>query len=74
MKILFSSWNGYNDELVWGAAWLYKATGDEEYITVAKVRMKQAADSDQPSPGMKLFNLDDKRPAINFFLAQVTRE
>ena len=26
-----SSWSGYNDELTWSAAWLYKATGDDFY-------------------------------------------
>ncbi|XP_041378066.1 endoglucanase-like [Gigantopelta aegis] len=30
-----SSYNGYNDELCWGAAWLYKATGDAAYIQKA---------------------------------------
>ena len=31
--VLFaSSWSGYNDELLWSAAWLYKATGDQMYM------------------------------------------
>merc|ERR1719289_187544 len=25
----YNSWNGYNDELVWGAAWVAKATADK---------------------------------------------
>ena len=32
----FRSWSGYNDELVWGAAWLYKATGNKAYLNKAK--------------------------------------
>ncbi len=31
-----SSWNGYNDELAWGAAWLFKATGDSSYLDLAE--------------------------------------
>jgi len=31
-----SSWSGYQDELVWAAAWLYKATGDSVYLERAE--------------------------------------
>jgi endoglucanase len=31
----YKSWSGYWDELVWGALWLYKATGDQTYLTKA---------------------------------------
>ena len=31
-----SSWSGYKDELAWGALWLYKATGDNQYLDAAK--------------------------------------
>ena len=27
----YTSYSGFNDELVWGAAWLLRATGDEKY-------------------------------------------
>ncbi len=30
------SWNGYGDELVWAAAWLNKATGEEKYLDRAR--------------------------------------
>jgi len=30
-KGYYRSYSGYVDELVWGAAWLYRATGDESY-------------------------------------------
>ncbi|NOK61873.1 MAG: Cellulase/cellobiase CelA1 [Chloroflexi bacterium AL-W] len=32
----YCSWGGYNDELVWGSIWLYKATGDSSYLTKAE--------------------------------------
>lgn len=32
----YTSYSGYNDELVWGAIWLYKATGDTSYLTKAE--------------------------------------
>ena len=32
----FRSWNGYNDELVWAALWLHKATGESDYLTKAQ--------------------------------------
>lgn len=31
----YNSWSGYNDELVWGAIWLYRATGDVTYLNKA---------------------------------------
>ncbi len=32
----YHSYSGYWDELVWGAIWLYKATGDATYLTKAE--------------------------------------
>ncbi|GCF07540.1 hypothetical protein KDI_11040 [Dictyobacter arantiisoli] len=32
----YTSYSGYNDELVWGAAWLYQATKDASYLTKAE--------------------------------------
>jgi len=32
----YHSFSGYWDELVWGAIWLYKATGDTTYLTKAE--------------------------------------
>jgi PKD repeat protein len=31
----YNSWSGYQDELVWGALWLYLATNDQTYLTKA---------------------------------------
>jgi endoglucanase len=32
----YKSWSGYQDELVWGAIWLYRATGDAAYLNKAE--------------------------------------
>ncbi|KAM9978659.1 hypothetical protein ACTFIY_012397 [Dictyostelium cf. discoideum] len=32
----YNSYSGYTDELVWGSVWLYKATGDSSYLTMAE--------------------------------------
>ncbi|MGQ4649182.1 glycoside hydrolase family 9 protein [Lyngbya aestuarii] len=32
----YNSWSGYNDELVWAATWLHKATGDNKYLNKAE--------------------------------------
>ncbi|WP_194244397.1 glycoside hydrolase family 9 protein [Nonomuraea phyllanthi] len=32
----YQSWSGYNDELVWGAIWLYRATDDASYLAKAE--------------------------------------
>jgi len=32
----YQSWSGYNDELVWGALWLYRATGTQSYLDKAQ--------------------------------------
>ncbi|KAN0041255.1 hypothetical protein ACTFIV_003792 [Dictyostelium citrinum] len=32
----YNSYSGYTDELVWGSVWLYRATGDSSYLTLAE--------------------------------------
>ncbi|WP_084958068.1 glycoside hydrolase family 9 protein [Thermoactinospora rubra] len=32
----YNSWSGYNDELVWGAIWLYRATNEAAYLAKAE--------------------------------------
>ena len=32
----YRSYSGYQDELAWGAAWLYRATNDPSYLTKAE--------------------------------------
>ncbi|WP_238441974.1 glycoside hydrolase family 9 protein [Streptomyces pratensis] len=35
-KSYYNFWSGYQDELVWGAIWLHKATGDASYLAKAE--------------------------------------
>lgn len=37
----YTSWSGYEDELVLGAIWLYRATGDTSYLTKAENYYRQ---------------------------------
>ena len=37
----YKSWNGYNDELVWGAAWVAKASGEQADIDKAEALWKE---------------------------------
>jgi len=32
----YNSWSGYHDELTWAAAWLYRATGEQDYLDRAE--------------------------------------
>ena len=41
----YTSYSGYNDELAWGAVWLYKATGDTAYLDKAKNYVANASDA-----------------------------
>ena len=69
-KLLFSSWNGYNDELVWGAAWLYKATGDEAYLNKAKQYYQNFNLGGQTG----VFSWDDKNVGVHVLMAELTGE
>lgn len=55
--ILCSSFSGYDDELTWGAIWLYKATGETAYLTKAKGFW----DEFNIGAGAVQFGWDDKR-------------
>jgi hypothetical protein len=65
----YNSWSGYYDELAWGAAWLYEATGDSTY-------REQAASIYQNhlgglNPGWTI-NWDNKSYGAAVLLAQQT--
>ena len=47
--MLNRSWSGDEDELVWAALWLYRATDDQDYLKRAKEMYKS-------------FRLSDRRP------------
>jgi len=66
----YNSWGGYNDELVWGAIWLYKATGKQDYLD------KAISYYDQFGFGSKtqFLSWDDKLAGAQVLLAQETGE
>ena len=64
----FRSWSGYNDELVWGAAWLYKATGDVAYFNKAK----QYYDQFGLEGKIGVFSWDDKTVGVHALMAEFT--
>ncbi|KAG7165868.1 Endoglucanase E-4-like 18, partial [Homarus americanus] len=51
------SWSGYGDELLWGALWLYRATGDDTYLTKAQ----EAWDEFNLAEDALQFSWDDKK-------------
>ncbi len=38
----YNSWSGFNDELSWAAVWLYKATGNKDYLKKAEKYFDEA--------------------------------
>ncbi|MFO0842477.1 MAG: glycoside hydrolase family 9 protein [Gemmataceae bacterium] len=65
----YNSYSGYNDELVWGAAWLYKATNDPSYL--AKAEAVYAANFAGQTMTWT-HSWDDKRYGASILLAGLT--
>jgi len=65
----YTSFSGYNDELSWGAIWLYLATGDNTYLDKAKTYVAKASDSIYWTQ-----NWDNVSNGTNLLLAQITNE
>lgn len=65
---------GYNDELVWGAIWLYKATGDTSYLTKAENYYANLNYQNQTSYHSYAWtiNWDDVSYGCYILLAQIT--
>ncbi|KAJ0977225.1 hypothetical protein J5N97_012699 [Dioscorea zingiberensis] len=59
----YCSYSGFEDELLWGAAWLYKATQNSSYLNYAKSLGVNNKDSDT-------FSWDDKIPGARVLLAR----
>lgn len=67
----YKSHTGYWDELVWAAAWLYRATGQKSYLAQAEaLYQKHLQGKYQPST----LNWDDKRLGAAILLAQLTQK
>ncbi|MER7722506.1 glycoside hydrolase family 9 protein [Streptomyces sp. NPDC096323] len=70
----YNSWSGYNDELVWGAIWLYKATGDTSYLAKAESYYDNLSTEPQSSTRSYRWTLswDDSSYGAYVLLAQLT--
>ena len=53
---------------MWGAAWLYKATGNEAYLDKAEEYYTQYG----LSGATDVFSWDDKKPAVHVLMAELT--
>ncbi|MFA0813595.1 glycoside hydrolase family 9 protein [Microbulbifer epialgicus] len=45
----YNSWSGYNDELVWSAIWLHRATGESSYLDAAIADYEHLSNEGQSS-------------------------
>jgi len=73
----YNTYNGFTDELAWGAVWLYYATGDEKYNEKYSV----IADADySPYDPFRYIDCegpiswDDKRPGAYVLIAKLTKD
>lgn len=65
----YNSYSGYQDELVWGATWLYKATGDQTYLAKAESIYKAEFAGDTMTWTQ---SWDDKAYGAAILLSQIT--
>ncbi|WJX38853.1 Esterase/lipase/thioesterase [Trifolium repens] len=62
----YCSYSGYNDELLWGASWIYKASGINSYMEFIQSNGHiLGADDDSYT-----FSWDDKRPGTKILLSK----
>jgi len=71
----YSTWSGYNDELAFGALWLYRATNDQGYLK----KFEAIADAVYGAQDTKAYGTctgpiswDDKRPGAYILAAILT--
>merc|ERR1712117_633403 len=68
INISFSSSYDYNDELAWGAAWLYKATGEQSYLDTAE----QIFNSNNMCNSNLWFGWDNKVAGVQVLMYDIT--
>ncbi|MEY3895103.1 MAG: hypothetical protein RLZZ214_622, partial [Verrucomicrobiota bacterium] len=72
----YNSWSGYQDDLMWGALWMYRATGEAVYLTKAQTIYNQMFSGDPSSqnyPQLKWTHAwDDKTYGSLILLAMLT--
>lgn len=74
VQSFYRSWSGYQDELVWGAYWLYKATGDAAYLAKAEAEYDKLGTENQTTTKSYRWTVawDDKSYATYALLAMET--
>ncbi|SDO35465.1 glycoside hydrolase family 9 protein [Lentzea jiangxiensis] len=72
----YNSWSGYQDELVWGAIWLHRATGDASYLTKAKTEYQKLGTEPQSTERSYRWTIawDDKSYGAYVLMAKLTGE
>ncbi|MEU3457726.1 glycoside hydrolase family 9 protein [Micromonospora sp. NPDC006766] len=70
----YKSWSGYQDELVWGAIWLYRATNDAAYLTKAETEYDKLGTEPQSTTRSYKWTLawDNKQFGAYVLLANLT--
>jgi endoglucanase len=70
----YRSWSGYTDELVWGAIWLHRATGDASYLAKAENTYDAQGNENQTTTKSYKWTIswDNKQFATYVLLNQLT--
>ncbi|GAA4458963.1 glycoside hydrolase family 9 protein [Phytohabitans houttuyneae] len=70
----YKSWSGYADELVWGAIWLYRATGEASYLAKAEAGYDAQGNENQTNTKMYKWTIawDNKQFGNYVLLANLT--
>jgi endoglucanase len=70
----YNSFSGFNDELVWGAIWLYRATNDAAYLTKAQTYYANLNTEQQTTTHSYKWTIawDDKSFGCYVLLAKLT--
>jgi hypothetical protein len=70
----YRSWSGWQDELVWGAIWLYRATGDAAYLTKAETEYDRLGTEPQSTTRSYKWTIawDNKQFGAYVLLANLT--
>jgi endoglucanase len=70
----YQSWSGYNDELVWGAIWLYRATSEQAFLDKAQSYYANLSNQNQTTNKSYKWTIawDDKSYGCYVLLAKLT--
>ncbi|MER7457013.1 glycoside hydrolase family 9 protein [Micromonospora sp. NPDC126480] len=70
----YRSWSGWQDELVWGAIWLYRATGDAAYLAKAESEYDRLGTENQSTTRSYKWTIawDNKQFGAYVLLARLT--